>query len=135
MTKEVLLTQGQDMWTAYFNLLNWFFVVALQRNMQLWSKKIEEKKSLDVEIWCLRTPSILKWNICILWQFVQLFRFLGSKAKLLIAEFLITRNGPPLSCSEYDGDDEQLQSASYKRSFDFDLDFSFLSSEYCKPLH
>ena len=53
--------------------------------------------------------------------------FFRIKGKTVDCGVLNYPKRPPLSCSEYDGDDEQLQSASYKRSVDFVLNFSSFS--------
>ena len=53
--------------------------------------------------------------------------FFRIKGKTVDCGVLNYPERPPLSCSEYDGDDEQLQSASYKISFDFVLDLSSFS--------
>ena len=53
--------------------------------------------------------------------------FFRIKGKTVDCGVLNYPKRPPLSCSEYDGDDEQLQSASFRTSFDFVLDFSSFS--------
>ena len=50
--------------------------------------------------------------------------FFRIKGKTVDCGVLNYPERPPFSCSKYDGDDEQLQSASHNKSFDFVLDFS-----------
>ena len=60
--------------------------------------------------------------------------FFRIKGKTVDCGVLNYPKRPPLSCSEYDGDDEQLQSASYKRSLDFVLDFSSFSLDILETI-